>query len=339
MGILFLLVIIFTSIKLVQILSDVVAGQITKDIVFQFLYFKMIATLPKILPPAVLLAVLLVYSTMNANRELIILSTFGVLRDQLTYSVLKFVVALAMIVAMVAFYLAPYAERELHQLREEAKQYTSISALKNDQFNFLGNDLVLYVQQTDNTNAHNIFLQLSKKDRVEILSAEQAYFVFNDYGQRYVVFQDGLQYTMPDDNLAYHITEYEQYQLLIADENKPIRTSKIAAIPTYALLKSSNISHQAEWQWRVAMIIATILLPLVVVCLFATNLSHSRYLPIIIAIFIYLLYSNLLNVGETWIIRGVIPSSIGLWWIHLLLLAVIVFIHTKSQTVFMQKRL
>jgi len=39
---------------------------------------------------------------------------------------------------------------------------------------------------------------------------------------------------------------------------------------------------------------------------------------------VYLIYSNLLSLSRTFLQRGELPAFIGLWWAHLLLLAVIV---------------
>ena len=55
--------------------------------------------------------------------------------------------------------------------------------------------------------------------------------------------------------------------------------------------------------------------------LIAVPLSHiaprqGRYGKVVIGIVVYLLYSNLLTFGQTYLAKGKMPEVLGLWWIH-----------------------
>ena len=47
--------------------------------------------------------------------------------------------------------------------------------------------------------------------------------------------------------------------------------------------------------------------------------GEHRYLPFILGISIFLIYSNLLGIAQTLLERVLLPAFIGLWWVHLLL--------------------
>jgi len=46
---------------------------------------------------------------------------------------------------------------------------------------------------------------------------------------------------------------------------------------------------------------------------------QGRYANLFIAVLIYIVYSNLLGVAQTWVEQGVVPGVFGLWWVHALL--------------------
>ena len=73
-----LLILIFASNKFVGFLSDAAEGNLPADMVFMMLGFKLLASLPKILPIAILMATLLVFTRMANARELVVLEGAGV---------------------------------------------------------------------------------------------------------------------------------------------------------------------------------------------------------------------------------------------------------------------
>ena len=54
------------------------------------------------------------------------------------------------------------------------------------------------------------------------------------------------------------------------------------------------------------------------------SFGDNRYICLIIGILIYLIYSNLLSISKTLVARGSLVPGIGLWWVHVVLVAAIV---------------
>ena len=43
---------------------------------------------------------------------------------------------------------------------------------------------------------------------------------------------------------------------------------------------------------------------------------EGRYGRIVAAVLIQAIYFNLVGVGESWLIQGIVIPSLGLWWVH-----------------------
>ena len=46
---------------------------------------------------------------------------------------------------------------------------------------------------------------------------------------------------------------------------------------------------------------------------------QGKYSRLLVAVLIYVIYSNLLGVSQTWVEQGTLPGMLGLWWVHVAL--------------------
>ncbi|MCG8433646.1 MAG: LptF/LptG family permease, partial [Gammaproteobacteria bacterium] len=105
--------------------------------------------------------------------------------------------------------------------------------------------------------------------------------------------------------------------------SQPDYTSKSReGAPTRELLGSKDLRDVAELQWRLSSPLLALILTLLAVPLARANPREGRYGKFITAVLVYVVYSNLLGVAQVWIERAAIPPWIGLWFVHLLVIAV-----------------
>ena len=325
--ILSLLILVFASNKFVGFLADAAEGKLPADMVFLMLGFKMLATLPKILPVSILIAMLLAFSRMATDRELVILAASGISTKFQIKVVSQFAVVFCLFVAVITLYFAPWAERNVHALKERAKQESDISGIKAGQFKeFSQGDRVVYVQNPspEKGTMEEVFLQVRQEGKLGVLTSDSAHFkVDPKSGNKYAVFTDGRRYVGEPGLLDYQITEYETYAIQTESASASSAAGKISSLPTTEIMFSDNKAHQAEFQWRLSLIFSCLLLSVLAILLMQSHANEKRYTPFVIGISIYLIYSNLLGIAQTLLKRDAIPAYIGLWWVHLILIGML----------------
>ncbi len=333
--ILSLLILVIASNKFVGFLADAAEGSLPADMVFLMLGFKMLATLPKILPVSILIAMLLAFSRMATDRELVILAASGISTVFQIKVVARFALVFCLIVSVVTLYFAPWAERNIHDLKERAKQESDISGIKAGQFKeFSQGDRVVYVQNPspEKGSMEEVFLQVRQDGKLGVLASDSARFkVDPKSGNKYAVFSDGRRYVGEPGLLDYQITEYETYAIQTESASARSTTGKLSSLPTTEIIVSDNKKHQAEFQWRVSLILSCLLLSILAVLLMQSHANERRYTPFVIGISVYLIYSNLLGIAQTLLKRDVIPTFIGLWWVHLILIGVLFLLFYMPQ--------
>ncbi|MCY4210254.1 MAG: LPS export ABC transporter permease LptF [Gammaproteobacteria bacterium] len=323
-----LLALIIMSNRFVRYLADAAAGVFPADLVFRSLLMKMLATLPKLMPIAIFLAVLLGLSRLARDRELTVVSASGSgYRVQLV-SILQLSVLFSLIVFATSFYVAPWAAQNTATLRAQAEVEAETAAVAAGKFNEMSRgEQVIYIERasSDRTRMENIFLQARRDQQTSVINSRSAsYRTIDDLGGKFLLFEHGRRYTSSRDALDYRITRYRTYAVLVEQSDAQRDYIKLEAVPTATLLGSDNPQHQAELQWRLSFVIASLLLPVLALALSRYSFSEQKYFAAFVAVLIYIIYSNLLSIAKTMLKRDEIPAFIGLWWVHLALLALIV---------------
>jgi len=97
---------------------------------------------------------------------------------------------------------------------------------------------------------------------------------------------------------------------------------KIDLVPSRELLAENDPAYSAEFQWRLAPALTVIVLGFLALPLSHSQPREGRGVRVMLGILVYLVYGNMLYLCKSWIASGVLPASIGMWWVHLVFLAV-----------------
>ncbi len=325
-----LLILILASNRFVGYLADAAAGNLPTDMITEMLGMKMLALLPRLLPVAYFLSVMLALSRMGRDKELTIMFGAGMSELFQIKTVTRFSIVYAVVLSLFSLYLSPWAEARVSKLENEAKVNTDISGLAPGQFReFSQGDRVVYVQRLseDKNSMKDVFLQVRQHNRLGVLTSDSArYLVKPDTGSRYVIFQNGRRYVGKPGMLNYQITRYHNYAVMLDQGQAGATGDDLEGVPTVELIGSNDPMYRAELQWRLASIIAALLLPILGVAMNRFSFSENRYAPVFIAVAIYFIYSNLLSISKTLLKRNKLPPEVGMWWVHVALIVVTVLI-------------
>jgi lipopolysaccharide export system permease protein len=340
--IILLLVLILTSHRFVDYLADAAAGKLPGSLLLNILLMKMLAVLPRLLPIAVFLAVILALTRLSGDREMIIMSVAGLSGRFHLRTVFRLSLIYALLVMLVSFVVSPRAEHEVQMLRIRAQVESDITGIASGRFKESSNgDRVVYVREfaDGGRTMKDVFLQIRQAGRLGLLTSDSAVFEVDEKsGNRYIIFENGYRYIVTPGKLDYQISEYRKYAQLIVQGDASVSTGKLEAVPSIELFAAGNPQYMAELQWRLSYVIAAILLPLLAVVISRFSFGTNRYAALIICILVYFIYSNLLSISKTLMIREMLPAYTGLWWVHLLLAAAIVLLARYQEGYFQPRR-
>lgn len=322
-----LLLLTYASSRFVQYLATAAAGKIDSGLIFELLALKMVTSLVLMLPLCHYISVYVALNRLSRDNELIAIASLGLGSRFLFDTAARLAFAVALVVAILALAVAPWAEARLGEVENRAKSESDLTGITPGQFkDFNEGNRILYVERlsSDKRGMSNVFLQGRQDGHLGVLSADRAEIELDQKtGSRYVNFYAGRRYMGSPGRLDYSIVEYEKYGVRIDRSEAADRSARVSAASTASLWSADTPEAAAELQWRIAMPISTVLLTLLAVVLVRAASDQNRILGLLSAVLIYFTYSNLLGIAKTLAMQGAVPVYPGLWWVHALLVLVI----------------
>ncbi len=330
------LLLIFLSNRFVYYLADASSGNLSSDVILTILMLKTLDALVIMLPLALFLSILIAFSRLYKDSEMVAMFACGVSIGRIYKTVLMLAVFVAMVVSVITFYLAPWATEETYRIQDREKAAATLSGIASGRFTEASSsEGVFYAEyiSDDQTRLNDIFIQNERDGEQVILSAKSGrHFVKAESGDRFLELQDGYRYEGLPGSSDFTITQYRTHAIRIQEQEVVRSDRKHKAYPTEELLDPEmrrQFAERTRWDfdelhrydmaelhWRLAMPLSTILLAILAVPLSRTNPRQGRYAKLFVAILVYFIYSNLMGVGRTWIERDVIAQAAGLWWAH-----------------------
>ena len=101
-----ILILVLTSHRFVDYLADAAAGKLPSDLIMKMLLVKMVAMLPRLLPVALFLAVIIALARLSRDKELVIISSAGIADRFQLVTVFKFALIFSVLIFIVSFFIS-----------------------------------------------------------------------------------------------------------------------------------------------------------------------------------------------------------------------------------------
>jgi lipopolysaccharide export system permease protein len=313
------LVAILVSNQLSRVLGQAADNQYGRGVVFDLIALGAIMNLSVVVPVGLLLAVVLTLGRLYHDSEMAALQACGFGPIRLLAPLICFAAVIALGLAWLVFFQVPRADGQAQLLRQSALKEAQFGQLDAGRFrSFSGGDAVFYAERVDADGIlHNVFVQRESAGKIEVAVADTAtYSKGSAEGVHLVTLFNGRRYEgVPGRN-----------DFPISTPAEVARTTDPDTKPTSEIIGSGAPADVAQMQSRASTPLMALVLTLVAVPLSRLRPRQGRYARVGFAIVVFFVYSNLLSAAKVWLEKGEIPQVIGVWWVHLLALALGLFL-------------
>ncbi|UCB54982.1 MAG: LPS export ABC transporter permease LptF [Thiotrichales bacterium] len=321
LAVMFVLLIVVTSVEIVQFLKWFLQGELTTSTVLPLFINSQLKVLVLLIPVGLFLGVLLALSRLYMDSEMTAMMAGGIGPRQWFRSMLMVALPISLIVLVMMLFMRPWVALQRADINAQIRNVSIISTFAPGRFNRSPDgDAVIFMEEIskDGKTMSNIFQRFNKDGSTHIDLALDARNVTHENGLDYMMFENGSHYIGVPGESDYQIIDYAEYGVVVPapkDKNYPLR---VQALSTRALWNSDNPEHKAELDWRITLPVATLIIVMMALPLSQTTPRGGRYSKMALGILLYLVYSNLLGVGKAWISKGVVPFWVGTSWVHVL---------------------
>ena len=330
-----LLAILFTNLVL-RILARAAGGVVAPEGVLPLLGFAMLFYLNILLSVALFLTVLLTLSRWYRDSEMIVWFTSGQSLTACLQPILLFAAPFLVAIVLLSVFLSPWAEQRRLEYERQLESRDEIGLITPGLFReFPRANLVVFVESINpfDGTIRNVFLHSVDDKQDATTVATRGRLRTEPNGDRFVVLENGRRYEGKPGTAEFRIIEFEELGRRIEPAELRALPASTKAMPTPALLAIDDRVERAELFWRISVPISALMLTLLAVPLSYVNPRVGRSANLVAAAFLYMLYSNCLNIVQSLIAQGKLDFWAGLIVPHVIALLVVIVLFRNQLSV------
>jgi lipopolysaccharide export system permease protein len=323
---LLVLLLIIVGNTFVRLLGNVSSGNLPVDLLGKMVLIGSINGAIQLIPVALLIGMMLAFGRLYQDNEISALHASGIGPKQFYKGIFLFVFPLTLLLAVMVLYIAPMLEQSTQSIKSEIKQRPEASGIPVGEFMHTQvgqRRFTLFVERMDEESVvmEHFFMHSGTDTKDTVLTAKKALlFIDQENGERVLQVNEGSRYDYDLVTNEFVIFRFGEHGLRVPSA-KLSDKNKLTSAATLTLLAQDTLASKAELHWRLAIILSAPIVALLAFPLSYTTPRQGRFGKLALGILLYAIYANLLITGKSLLEEGKVPSIIGLWWIHLLFIA------------------
>jgi lipopolysaccharide export system permease protein len=323
-----LLAILFTNLVL-KLLARAAGGTVAPEGVLTLLGFGAMFYFNILLSVTLFLTVLLTLTRWYRDSEMIVWFTSGQSLAQWIRPILAFAAPFLVAIVALSLFLSPWADQRRLEYERQLESRDELALVTPGLFReFRRANLVVFVESINSFDGtiRNVYLHSIEEGKEVTTVARSGRLEDAKNGDRFIVLNEGRRYEGKPGAADYRVVEFEKLGKRIEPAEMRALPASTKSIPTATLLLADGRVERAELFWRLSVPISALVLTLLAIPLAYVNPRMGRSFNLIAAAFMYMLYSNCLNIVQSFIAQGKLDFWIGLALPHLVAIVVVVLL-------------
>lgn len=329
-GVFMTLFTITITMMLIRILGQAAKGRVASDDVMALIGFTSLNYMPIILILTGFVSVLLVVTRSYQDSEMVVWFASGQSLIRWLRPVMEFALPIVVLVILLGFFATPWAYRQSAEFRERFEKREDIARISPGKFQESASaQRVFFVEKmSDDLNkVKNVFINSMKNGKITTVVSRDGTVETNEKGEKFVVLSEGLRYEETPDQSDFRIMEFEKYTAYIAPKSDTsVADNSTRSMTTMELLEDPNSQKLGELVWRIGLPFMAILLMLLAIPLGFVNPRAGRSFNLIIAVLLYMTYSNLSSFVQAYVSQKKLAFGLAWWPLHLVVALIIVLL-------------
>ena len=323
LGVFVVLLAITLTTQFIRFLGQAASGVLVVDAVLAMLGFSALSHLSVLLSLTLFVSVLMTLTRSYRDSEMMVWFSSGVSLLRWVRPVLAFSLPMVVTIALLSMFLSPWAVRLSQDFRVQLEARDDVSGVAPGVFRESKHaERVFFVEQAegDANLIANVFVRSVQHQREGIMVAQTGFQETAENGDRFIVLLNGSRYEGTPGSADFRISTFERYAIRIEAFEAKRQEPTAKATDTLDLLRAPTRAAMGELTWRIGLPVSALILSLLAIPLAFVNPRGGRSLNLILALLVYVVYSNLMSMLQAWVTQGRIHVATGLVGVHLVML-------------------
>jgi lipopolysaccharide export system permease protein len=355
-GTLVVLATIVMTMLLIKTLRLAAKGNINPSDVMMVLAYTVLANLPTLLALSLFIAIVGTLSRMYKDSEMVIWFTSGQSLTGFLNPLLRFAWPILLGIGVLAMVAWPWANRQSRELSERYEKRGDLERIAPGQFkeSSSGSKVFFIDKETPaNKTGSNVFISATERGKQSVTAARSGRIDSMD-DRQFLLLTDGqrLETTLPMAATAttsaasaaapslsttttateIRISDFAEYGVAISGDS--VSAAEIT-LPKYlstpALLLDASKANLGELAWRIGLMLAGLNFVVIAATVSRVNPRAGRSANMLLALLAFVVYFNLLNLGQSWIAQGKVSFAALLLLLHGgIFVLTLLWLHSRS---------
>ena len=318
------LITVVMTMMLIRTLGQATKGNVSPSDVMLVMGFTVLGRMSTILTLSLFIAVVGTLSRMYRDSEMAIWFASGQgLASQLR-PILRFAWPIVAVIALLALVVWPWSNHQIQELRNQFEQRSDIDRIAPGEFQESSDGTRVIFIDKDRVSedaASNIFLVEQRQNKEQVASAKSAYIEVKD-GVRHAVLEEGQRVENDAQTGQLKLTHFERYTLQLEASSAGAASLTPRALSSTQLWQDAGPNNLAELGWRIGLPLSALNLLVLALAITIVNPRAGQSTSLVVALMAFVIYYNLMSVGQSWVAAGKISLPALVIGLHGLVLAV-----------------
>lgn len=232
--------------------------------------------------------------------------------------VIRFAWPILVVIGVLALVVWPWSNQQIQELRMQFQARSDIDRIAPGEFQeSTDGTRVIFIDKDSiaQESASNIFMVEKRADREIVTSSKSAQLLMEN-GDKSVLLANGQRVETDTRTQSIKVTHFETYQAKIEDQKGERLDVLPRGISTPDLFKDPSSFNLAEAGWRIGMPISAINLLLLALGITIVNPRAGQSTSLVVALLAFVVYYNLMSVGQSWVGVGKISIASYVFGVH-----------------------
>ena len=302
------LITIVLTIVLIRTLGQASRGVINPQDVMLFMAYSALGRLPTILTLSLFIAMVGTLSRMYRDSEMVVWFTSGRSLISFLGPLFRFAWPVLLIIALTSLFIWPWTNQQTRDMQQRYAGRSDIDRIAPGQFQeSSGGNRVFFIDRdakTDLKSSNNVFIAANEKGKNSITTARSGRIEITG-DKQVLVLENGQRLENENGKASLKISNFEEYGSAVGnttEQNTAASEAKLLSIPV--LVKSPTRANFSELAWRLGLALAAVNFVVLAVALANVNPRGGRSGNFVFVVLTFIVYNNLVNLGQSWIFGG-----------------------------------
>lgn len=316
---LIVLVTVVTTMTLIRTLGQASRGSFNPSDVLMVMGYTVLAYMPTILTMSLFIAIVSVLSRMYRDSEMVIWFSSGRGLSAFLGPLFRFAWPVLLVVAALALFVLPWSNRQIDDMKDHYERRGDLERVEPGQFQESANGARVFFVEKESGGlraGNNVFIA-TNENGVETVTSARSGRIKAEAGQPFLLLNNGQRLERSISTSHLKISEFSEYGTRIGSGDLSVKEAVSAhTLTTWDLLTRLTRPNLAELSWRIGLTLAAINFIIIAIAVSSVNPRVGRSANMVFSLFAFVIYFNLLNLGQNWIASGQVAFSSFMLGLH-----------------------